>query len=61
MSSKMNAATINELKVAYDEPNKKSYKKGKFLGKVYSNNPLCLVLKLYYRLKICTTVPPCIV
>lgn len=30
----MNAATINELTVAYDEANNKKYTKGKFLGKV---------------------------
>lgn len=52
----MNSATINELKVAYDEPNKKSYKKGKFLGKVS-----CLYLTVIVcKLKVYTTAP-CIV
>ena len=34
MSSKVNAATIVDLKVAYDESKNKKYRKGKFLGKV---------------------------
>ncbi len=34
MSSKLNAATILDLKWAFDESKNKKYKKGKFLGKV---------------------------